>query len=471
MQQENFIELTDSYKWSHHSMMAPGTVNSYGYFESRNGAKFDHTVFVGLQDYLIKYFAGVVVTQEMVEEADKFQQEHFMGHGKFDREMWEYIIKHYGGKLPLHIKAVPEGTPVPINNVLLTVELVEDNEMLAPLSNRVESLLTHIWHTCNIATMCCDMKQTLTSAYADTVDEDQHWLVDYALHDFGFRGASCLEAAKRGSMAHLVYFMGTDTPAGITYAQYYYNTKVMLGYSVNASEHMVQTAGGRINEFQVTQRIIRDYPGGILSIVSDSYDIEAAVKVYCSDLREDILNRDDGAKFVVRPDSPRFEDDTPYAQVLWIVEQLYLGFGGTVNSKGYKVLNPKVGVIYGDGIDADDVEDILNQLRSHGFAASNCMFGMGGGLHQKHNRDTQRNAFKCSARKIEGGEWVDVYKAPKDASKASKRGRLKLVKDADGSFETVGFDDPREDCLVTVFDTGVVVKKYTFEEVRENAKF
>jgi nicotinamide phosphoribosyltransferase len=149
---------------------------------------------------------------------------------------------------------------------------------------------------------------------------------------------------------------------------------------------------------------------------------------------------------------------------------LWRRFGGTINEKGFKVLNPKVGIIWGDGIDAHGIEQIIVAAKKIGFSTENLVFGMGGHLHQRHNRDTQRMAFKCSAQKI-NGEWITVQKMPLDKTKASKKGKLALVK-IDGVFTTlqdVGEEAVEGDYLETVFENGVITKEFSFEEVIANS--
>ena len=172
----------------------------------------------------------------------------------------------------------------------------------------------------------------------------------------------------------------------------------------------------------------------------------------------EILGRD--GKFVVRPDSPRFGGDSPSDQVIWIAQELASAFGSTTNSKGYEVLDPHVGIIYGDGVDADDIMQTVDDLMDNDFAPETCVFGMGGGLLQKHNRDTQRSAFKCSAQK-RNGEWHDVHKTT--LTKASKAGKLKLVRD-NGKYTTVPINSPGADVLETVFIDGHALL-WTWDEV------
>lgn len=464
-ERENLILLTDSYKLNHFNMYPEGTQNVYSYFESRNGAKYPYTVFFGLQIYLKKYLEGVVVTQQDVDEADAFSKAHF-GMDNFNRKMWERIVNVHGGKLPVRIKAVPEGTPVPISNVLFTVEATDKE--CAALVSPLETILTHIWQGSNVATISRDLRVYLQKAFEKTVGKDQMPLLSFMLHDFGFRGVSSVESAGMGGAGHLVNFMGTDTIVGITYAQRYYVAE-MAGFSVPASEHSVMCSLGEEGEIDIVRRLIEKYPKGILSVVSDSYNIEKAIKNYGTVLKKDILARD--GKFVVRPDSPRWKGDKACDQIVWIAEQLEKTFGSTVNKKGYKILNPKVGIIYGDGLSVDEIKESVNTLVAAGWAASTCVFGMGGGLLQKHNRDTQRNAFKCSAQ-YRDGEWVDNQKQPLDITKASKKGRMKLVwaEGAHGkTLITVPITDPRKDVLVTVFENGEIVKNWTWDEVKANA--
>jgi nicotinamide phosphoribosyltransferase len=472
---ENIILLTDSYKVGHHNMYPTGTQNVYSYFESRKGAKFNETVFFGLQAYLKKYFAGVVVTQTDIDKADEFCKEHFLGMNFFNRAMWQRIVDVHNGKLPLRIMAVKEGTPVPVGNVLMTVEATDEtinpetgNAYFAPLTNVFETILTHVWHPSNVATISRDIKKHLKAGFDKTVPDELGWLLDYMLHDFGFRGVSSVESAGMGGAGHLVNFKGTDTLVAITYARRYYNTTEMVAHSVAATEHSVMTAEGPAGEFKVVEKLIKDYPAGILSVVSDSYDIENAIRQYGTTYKEAILGRNDGAKFVIRPDSPRFEDDTPAAQILWIAQELEKYFGATVNGKGYKMLHPKVGIIYGDGLSRDEIIEAIDTLIVNGYAASTCVFGMGGGLLQKHNRDTQRNAFKCSAQK-RGDKWVEIFKDPKDKTKASKRGRLALVLE-NGQYKTVLESEAKDNLLEVVFENGVLTRDMTWNEVRNNAK-
>lgn len=453
----------DSYKAGHHKMYPNGTEKVYSYFESRKGALYDYTIFFGLQ-YQIKKWLLKPVTKEMVDEAEAFAKIHFFDNSDiFNREGWDYIVNELGGKLPVRIKAVPEGTRVPVSNVMMTIENTDPKCWW--LTNVLETLLTHVWYTSVVATRSAEVVDMIREAFEKTSDNID--LYKFYLHDFGERGVTCMEQAGLGGMAHLVNSLGTDTLMAIPYAVTYYDADINnLGFSVAATEHSIMTAYGKEREFELTKEIIEKYPKGILSVVSDSYNIENALKTYCTDLKEAILARD--GKFVVRPDSPRWKGDTVQDQVLWIVEKLGEGFGYTVNSKGYKVLNPKTGCIYGDGIGPEDIMTSLRVLMANGWSAESCVYGMGGGLLQKVNRDTQRSAFKCSAQ-CRNGEWIDIQKDPSDKTKVSKKGRLKLIKSND-KLITVPESEIGDNLLEVIYENSELIKEYTFDEVRENAK-
>lgn len=463
---QNFCLLTDSYKIGHWLMLPDDIEAVYSYFESRLGAKFPFTVLFSLQAILQKYFVGVVITKADIDEAEALCKEHF-GMEIFNRKMWDYIVNDCGGKLPLRIKAAPEGLPVPIGNVLVTVENT-GGKITAPLTNVIETILTHIWYGSNVATISRDLKNYLRQAF--TVSADTENLLPFMLHDFGFRGASSIESAGIGGAGHLVNFMGTDTLVALADIRRFYYYTGMAGFSVPASEHSVMTAKGKDGELDMFRSLIKKFPKGILSLVSDSFSIKRVIEEYLPLLRAEIMARE--GKVVIRPDSPRHKGDTAAEQVLWLTSSLGNIFGYTKNNKGYKVLDSHIGIIYGDGLSADEIKECIRTLVLAGWSAETCVYGMGGGLLQKHNRDTQRSAFKCSAQ-LQNGKWVDIQKEPLDVTKKSKAGRLKLVwlEGAHGrTLTTVPESDPRPDVLVTVFENGEMKKIYTFGEVRTNAE-
>jgi nicotinamide phosphoribosyltransferase len=468
--ENNIILQTDSYKQSHHAEYPQGTTGVYSYFESRKGAKWDTTVFNGLQTLMKKYLVGQVVTKAKIDEAQELVDAHFMNPTIFNRPMWEHILNKYDGYLPITIRAVPEGTPVSVSNVLMTV--VNTDPMCAPLTNHLETLLTHVWFPSTVATLSRETKKVMKEYLEKTAMTND--ALAFQLHDFGFRGTECTESAGFGGMGHLLNFYGTDTIEAMRYAKEYYNADLAtLAFSVPATEHSVATARGPQGEFDVVQQMLDTYPVGIISNVADSYDIENFVKTIGSKRFKDQImarNHDEiPCKFVVRPDSVRSPEDTPHDQMVWIANQLWEDFGGTINDKGFKVLDSHVGLLWGDGIDLEGITLILEALTKAGYSTENAVFGMGGGLLQKVNRDTQRFAFKCSAQQ-RNDKWIDIYKKPKDVSKASKKGMLRLVKNKKGEFETLPNLGELDDEMVEVFRNGKIVKEYTFDELRQNAE-
>lgn len=456
----NYILRTDAYKQTHWLQYPDGAERIFSYLESRGG-EYDETVFFGLQYYLKEYLQGVVVTQEMIDQAEEIVNKTFMGQAFFNRKGWEKIVNTYGGKLPIRIRAVAEGTVVPVSNVLMTVETTVDDPDIIFIVGFVETMLMKLWYPITVATQSYKIKEIIRQ-YANLCGTQVN---PFALNDFGYRGTSSEESAALGGAAHLVNFEGTDTTRGVLLAMSYYGAEVN-GFSVMAAEHSTVTSYGKENEAKAYAKFMDACPTGYLSIVSDSYDYYNAVEnIYGKELKEKILARD--GKLVVRPDS-----GYPPEVCLKTLELLWEAFGGEINAKGYKVLNPKVGVIYGDGINAQMIREILETITKAGFSIDNVVFGMGGALLQQVNRDTCRFAFKCSAIKVDG-EWRDVFKQPKtDDGKKSKRGKLDLCwnrYDETYVTRTPGkLENGDMPVMETVFENGEILKNYTFDEIREN---
>lgn len=455
---DNLILRSDSYKVSHWRQYPPRTRAVYSYFESRGG-RFDHVVFFGLQYYLKRYFEGRVVTREHIEEADAFFRKHFGdAEGRlFHREGWEHIVNDHAGRLPVSIRAVPEGTVVPGHNVLMTIENTDPRCYW--LSNYLETLLVQTWYGCTVATQSREMKRLILE-YLDATGTPER--VGFMLHDFGFRGVSSVETAGIGDAAHLVSFQGTDTLEGIVVARNFYGEE-MAAFSIPAAEHSTMTAWGKEHEADAMANMLAQFPTGTLACVSDSFDIfQACGDIWGTRLRDRVLARD--GTLVIRPDS-----GDPPSVLVRVLDILYDRFGGTVNAKGFKVLDDHVRLIQGDGIDFAMIDRILAAMREHGFSADNIAFGSGGGLLQKLNRDTLKFAFKCSAVQV-GREWRDVYKSPvTDREKESKRGRLRLVRDEDGTLTTRRQSEPGDDLLVEVFRDGKILADWSFAEIRRRA--
>jgi nicotinamide phosphoribosyltransferase len=460
MNQNNLILKTDSYKLGHYNQYPKGTTGVYSYAEARIGGKYKELVFFGLQP-LLRKLAGSVVTKEDVNDAWHLANAHFGNPDVFNYDGWMYIVEELDGKLPIRVKAMPEGSVVELGTAVFTIENTDPKCFW--LTNALESFLLHVWYPSTVATLSRAVKQNLAGYLERTSDNPD--AINFMLHDFGYRGATTDEAAAIGGLGHLVNFMGTDTlPALLLGINEYEANLETLGFSVVATEHSVMTALGAAGERSQVQRLLDDNPTGIISCVIDSYNPYKFVDMCGQVFKQKIMRRD--GKFVFRPDSTTDRDPTPEAHVITLLEVIGRYFGTTTNSKGFRVLDPHVGILWGDGIDADGIEKILRLMEREGWAADNIVFGMGGGLLQKVNRDTQRWAVKSSAQRRNTEVWVPVQKNPLDTTKKSKAGRLKNIRTA-GRVVTVREDQSdAQDLLQVVFEDGVLVREYTFDEVR-----
>jgi len=479
----NICTMTDSYKFGSHWNMVEGVVNASSYAESRAGAKFPFTMFVGFQILLKENLVGRVVEKWMIDEARVISEHHLGDEKNFNIVGWERILEEFGGYLPLEIKAVPEGTCLPNGNSFFDVKATAPGFQW--LVNYVEGILQKYWYPSTVATQSKVMVDFVKKCCKKSAEYEDIYL--YLIHDFGYRSTTCEDQARIGGMAHIINSMGTDTVEALRMAHAFYGaTYEELAKSVPATEHRISCHfGDGEGEFTYIEEILPKYPHGPISFVSDTYGLENFVEnVVCSErIMAQVKARTAASdnpttKFVVRPDSPRFKGDTPEDQILWIIETLADSYGFSVNSKEFKVLDPSVAVIYGDGLSFDEIMTIYKFIMDHGWSAENCIVGQGGGLLQKVNRDTQRSAIKCSAEQIAAtGEWVGIQKNPSDKSKASKKGLLKLVKHkhVDGSFEWDTINDSHPlfhdmpDEHKVVFRNGHMLKEYTWAEVKENA--
>ena len=461
MKLSSIILNTDSYKTSMFKQYPAGTTGVYSYIESRGG-RYDSTVFFGLQAFIKEYLLEPI-TQTDIDVAAEI----LTAHGEpFNRDGWEYILRQHKGYLPVVIRAVPEGTVVPVKNVLATIENT-DPECFWLTTWLETALLRAIWYPTTVATQSKYIKTVILDYLERTGDTST---IDFKLHDFGARGVSSMESAGLGGAAHLVNFMGTDTLTAVLCARKYYKSDI-AGFSIPAMEHSTVTSWGRDGEVKAYENMITQFakPGAIVAVVSDSYDIyNAASKLWGEDLRQRVI--DSGATVVIRPDS-----GDPVEVNRRLVEILGEKFGYTVNSKGFKVLN-NVRLIQGDGINELTVRSILGAFMAMGWSADNIAFGMGGALLQIVDRDTQKFAMKCSAAEV-NGKWIDVVKDPvTDSGKKSKAGRVTLWTNGTGEYVS-SVDEPKQwadrgwtKALVPVFWDGKLEKEYSFEEVRANAR-
>lgn len=471
---------TDSYKVSMWKQYPAGTEYVYSYIEARSnnttnnwyGYQEDGAVFMGIQPFIRDYLSTPITAAD-VALADAY----WTAHGEpFNREGWDYIVREHGGFLPISIKAVPEGSVIPLKNVLC---VVQNTDPKVPwLTTWVETaLLRAIWYPSSVATLSRQIKKLIKQYLEDTGDVN---LLDFKLHDFGARGAKSNEAAALGGLAHLVNFKGTDTYVAVIKAVEAYGADVTAtGFSIPAAEHSTITSWGKENEATAFENMVSNFssPGSIYAVVSDSYDIYQACETWGTTLKDKVIAG--GGTLVIRPDSGEPTEVLPK-----MLEILDKHFGHTVNAKGFKVLNT-VRLIWGDGINFLSIWKILHVLFERQWSADNIAFGMGGALLDHVNRDSLGWAMKCSAIGIrkpvmidweeystEGTQlfWQDVYKDPVTASsKASKKGRVTLHRNPNGTYYS-GVEDWDSSVLKEVFRNGKLLSSITFEEVRNNAK-
>jgi nicotinamide phosphoribosyltransferase len=468
---KSLILKSDSYKFTHNPQYPKGTTKVISYLESRGGI-FDNTVFYGLQFLLKKHFEGVVVTRQDVDKAKKIIDNH-IGPNIFNYEGWLRIVNVHGGKIPIRIKAVPEGTVLKTSNVLMTVE--NTDEELPWITNFCESILLQLWYPITVSTLSREIKKNIIKYLKKTTSyskEEIQNLCKFSLNDFGYRGASSDESAAIGGSAHIVNFSGSDNISAIDLIMTYYNTDEMLAFSIPASEHSTITSWGEENEVKAYENMLDAYPTGIRACVSDSYNIlRACEELWGGQLREKVLNLN--GRLVIRPDS-----GDPVQTLKKVFNILWDKFGGRTNSKGFKVIDDHIRVIQGDGVNYESIIEILDMMVEEGFSTENIVFGMGGALLQKVDRDTQKFAFKCCSITI-NGEELDVQKHPLEVDKygnivqsfkTSKKGHLKLVQ-TDNGFETIQkAKDDEGDVMVKVFENGHLLVDYNFQEIRQRAE-
>ena len=474
-QEPNLITMSDAYKYSHHKFYPDGMTQMKSYLESRGG-KFQELVMFGLQYMMKKYLVGPVLSMEMVEEAyEKLSGENgvFGRDDVFSRDKWEALIEKHGGRLPIQIKSAPEGTIIPVKNVMLMIE--NTDEEFAWVTNFVETLILQIWYPITVASLSREVKKVVIQYLRETgcSEEAIPMTAEFVLNDFGMRGVSSIESAGIGGAAHLVNFMGSDNLAGSEMLMNYYNAKMMWGKSIPATEHSVMTLKGEEGEIEMMKRTLEAIPSGLVACVSDSYNIFRACSQYWgTELRDLVLSRD--GVLIIRPDSGHVT-----RTLLEIFDILFDKFGYTTNDKGFKVLPPQVRVIQGDGVNYDSICDMYAILKENKIAAENLALGMGGKLLQSGiDRDTQNFAIKaCHA--IINGEHVDVVKAPTEMDadgnihasfKKSKKGDMKLVVDGNSYRTMMSHEDGFAvaiDVMKVVFRNGELLIDEDIVDIRE----
>ncbi len=490
----------DGYKLDHISQYVNGTEMVYSNMTPRSDKLArvirqyfsGKVVFFGLQyaiKKMIQDWRTSFFSQPKEEVIKKYSRriKNYLGPLKGDKQIEAMARLHDLGYLPLEIKALPEGSRVNMKVPVFTVKNTHQDFFW--LTNYVETYLScMIWPACNAASLS-EQYWLASKRFAAVTGAPDFW-VSIANHCFAARGHRGEEDAMLSGAGHLLFSIGSDTLWSIDFFEEYYNAdsdKEMIACSVSAFEHA--TATQRIEFFGSEVESVRDairniYPIGILSYVSDSRDYYGFISEGLKELKDDILNRTEDelglVKFVVRPDS---SPKTPLEVICGdggsplgtpehkgSLEILGEIFGITYNEKGFKLLNPKVGLIYGEAITLDMQTKIYQQMVDQGWCVSNVLFGVGSWAYlQDSSRDSYSFAIKGSS-SIVDGEELSMQKTPKTAaaSKTSARGLLR-VEEIEGNFHL--FDQQTKEqeqtgALQTVFKDGTLVKQTSLSEIR-----
>lgn len=480
--------LCDFYKLSHREQYPDKTEIIYSTWTPRSNKYFPRTDkviafgFQGfIQKYLIDYFKFNFFDRSKIRVVGEYRRmvKHALGINSPEVKHIEEL--HDLGHLPLEIKALPEGTSVPMRIPMLTIQ--NTDKRFFWLTNYFETLMsTELWKPCTSATIANEYRKILEK-YAKLTSNNIEF-VPFQGHDFSMRGMSCVESASISGAAHLTSFVGTDTIPAIIYLEKYYGANIekeLVGTSIPATEHSVMCAGGDgEDEYNTYKRLITEvYPSGFVSIVSDTWDLWECIDKIIKPLK-DVISKRDG-KVVIRPDSgdPVKIICGDYSaksenQHCGVVELLWNIFGGTINSKGYKELDPHIGVIYGDAITLDRCEEICRRLKEQGFASTNVVYGIGSYTYQYNTRDTFGFALKSTMCKIDGKEKM-IYKDPitDDGIKKSNIGVVAIQLDDNNNLickDGLSFEHKEASLLQPIFLNGSMLNITSIKEVRNRIK-
>ncbi|QLE00122.1 nicotinate phosphoribosyltransferase [Galbibacter sp. BG1] len=481
----NPLLFTDGYKIDHRRQYPDGTTLVYSNWTPRKSRieGIDKVVFFGLQYFIKKYiledFKINFFDQPKAEVCKKYTRRinNYLGENSVGIAHIEAL--HDLGYIPMCIKALPEGVSVPIRVPMFT--MYNTIPEFFWLTNYFETLLsTTVWLPCNSATIAKQYRLVLDKYAEETSTVEE--LVDWQGHDFSMRGMAGLEAALLSAAGHLLSFTGTDTVPAIDFLENYYGAdadKELIGGSVAATEHSVMSMGTNSGELETFKRLITEiYPKGIVSIVSDTWDLWKVLTVYLPKLKEEVLRRE--GKVVVRPDSGDPVDiicGNPNGKTVeerkGVIELLWDIFGGTENKKGYKELDPHIGAIYGDSITIERATQICERLKNKGFASTNVVLGIGSFTYQYNTRDTFGFAMKATYGEV-NGEGREIYKDPitDDGTKKSAKGLIKIELE-NGEYkmyDRVSWDEEKEGALKVVFKDGELIVDQSLQEIRKRIK-
>lgn len=499
----------DCYKIDHRRQYAPGVGLVFSNLTPRKtyrNTKPKGVVCFGLQyfikEYLINKWNTEFFQKSKEEVLKRFSRRinNYLGPNQVGTEHIEAL--HDLGYLPLTILALPEGVQVPYKVPVFV--FWNTNPEFYWLTNYLETIASvTIWPLATTATTAKQFKDILIRFANETADNTD--MVKFSGHNFSYRGCFGHEAACMADAGWLTSFVGSDTVPGVDFMEEYYNAdsdKELVGCSVSATEHSVMASYGKEDELEAFRRIIEDlYPNGIVSIVSDTFDYWKVITEFTVTLKDKILQRE--GKTVFRPDSGDnvkiitgyFEDEIEVymydmrgahyrikgtdteisvAEIKGTVECLWDIFGGTINTKGFKELNPKTGAILGDGVTLEVMTSICERLKKKGFASTNLVYGVGSySIQYGVSRDSDGYAVKSTYCEVNGVPR-EIFKDPKtDTSnmKKSAKGLTAVFKDENGEFylkDQATWEEVLNCEFIKVFENGNLIKDYTLAEVRNN---
>lgn len=504
----NPLLLTDGYKVGHHQQYPNGTTLVYSNFTPRSNKYGPMGV-----DNVVSFGQQMIMTQ--IHEA--FQNEFFskpkeLVCDEMKRELslylgTDYDVSHFErlhdlGYLPIHVKILEEGRLVPIKVPVLTIYNTHPDFFW--VTNYLETIISNLlWKPITSATIAHKYRKVLTR-WQEKTDIKQAWFIDWQGHDFSMRGLDSVDAAISSGLGHLTSFMGTDSLPTLYGARKYYGETGFVGGSVAATEHSIacahmNIADGKIDETEYITHLLKTYPTGILSMVSDTFNLWDILTVYLPKFKEEILARD--GKLVIRPDSgdpvdilcgnyiydnvehwnrmDRTDNRIKYQPAdKGVIELLWDVFGGTINEQGYKVLDSHIGAIYGDSITIDRADEICRRLEAKGFASTNVVLGIGSFTYQYNTRDTFGFAMKATYVEV-NGVGKQIFKDPitDDGMKKSATGLLQVHR-LTGSHgvsnyilkDKVSWDDEAAGELQSLYLNGTFMDRTTLTEIRNRLK-
>ena len=460
----DILYLGDGYKLSHHNQFDPNAEKLFYYYESRGGI-FTTIPFFGLQYYLLGLEDRI--NERNVKEAAYFYKEYYPDI-PFNEEGWLYIANERAGQLPISIRALPEGTMAPNNIPLFTVESTDDK--VPWIVGWVETYLSLLWYPLTVGALSYACKNVLRKTLVRTSDLEGDRLeehLSYKLHDFGARGVSSVESGSIGAAAHLLHFNGSDTVKGAMFLRDYYFLNKPFS-TIPSMEHSTITSWGKDNEENAYRNMIEkygDFP--YYGIVVDSYDMWNAIKNILGKKLKPLIDNKMGI-LIIRVDS-----GDPNIIVPATLETLSSIWGFTTNSKGKRVLNNRIRVLQGDGMELHSIESLFYTLEVKGWSAENVNVGMGGGLLQKVNRDDLKFAYKCSAKQLGDKTILPVFKDPiTDPKKASKKGLLWVDKNfaVHSSSSYANWSNNPLSILGEVYRNGNIIETTNYTKIMKNIK-